>query len=81
MNYDSSNFIQISGKLFNEVQQKRIFPDSKTFVDSVPKYAKAAEELGLIFLKDQEAPPTETVAERLYDVLYDIAAEALEDAF
>jgi len=38
MNYDSSNFIQISGNLFNEVQQKRIFPDSKTFVDSVPKY-------------------------------------------
>jgi alpha,alpha-trehalase len=38
MEYDSSNFIQISGKLFNEVQQKRIFPDSKTFVDSVPRY-------------------------------------------
>jgi alpha,alpha-trehalase len=38
MEYDSSNFIQISGELFNEVQQKRIFPDSKTFVDSVPKY-------------------------------------------
>jgi len=29
MDYDSNNFIQISGKLFNEVQQKRIFPDSK----------------------------------------------------
>ncbi|MGB5896227.1 MAG: trehalase family glycosidase, partial [Ignavibacteriaceae bacterium] len=38
MEYDSSNFIQISGELFNEVQQKRIFPDSKTFVDSFPKY-------------------------------------------
>ena len=38
MDYDSSNFIQISGELFNEAQQKRIFPDSKTFVDSVPKY-------------------------------------------
>jgi len=38
MDHDPSNFIQISGKLFNEVQQKRIFPDSKTFVDSVPKY-------------------------------------------
>ena len=38
MEYDSSKFIQISGNLFNEVQQKRIFPDSKTFVDSIPKY-------------------------------------------
>jgi alpha,alpha-trehalase len=38
MKYDSSNFIQISGELFNEVQQKRIFSDSKTFVDSIPKY-------------------------------------------
>ena len=38
MEYDTSKFIQISGRLFNEVQQKRIFPDSKTFVDSIPKY-------------------------------------------
>jgi alpha,alpha-trehalase len=39
MEYNSSNFIQISGELFNEVQQQRVFTDSKTFVDSVPKYA------------------------------------------
>lgn len=37
MDYDVSNFIQISGELFEEVQQERIFPDSKTFVDSIPK--------------------------------------------
>src|SRR5688572_28032889 len=27
------------GKLFEEVQLKRIFPDNKTFVDAVPKMA------------------------------------------
>lgn len=30
-------FIQLSGPLFEDVQQSGIFPDSKTFVDSVPK--------------------------------------------
>lgn len=30
-------YIQISGELFNEVQSKHIFDDSKTFPDSIPK--------------------------------------------
>jgi len=30
-------FIQLSGPLFKDVQQSGLFPDSKTFVDSVPK--------------------------------------------
>jgi alpha,alpha-trehalase len=38
MNYDKKNFIQLDGNLFQEVQSKRIFQDSKTFVDSIPKY-------------------------------------------
>lgn len=31
------HFIQLSGPLFEDVQQSGIFPDSKTFVDSTPK--------------------------------------------
>lgn len=38
MKYDKKNFIQLSGNLFEEVQWKRVFQDSKTFVDSIPKY-------------------------------------------
>jgi len=37
MNYDKKKYIQVSGNLFNDVQSKRIFSDSKTFVDSLPK--------------------------------------------
>lgn len=33
------NYIQLSGALFEEVQRKRIYPDSKYFVDMVPKTA------------------------------------------
>ncbi|MGD8749329.1 MAG: alpha,alpha-trehalase TreF [Balneolaceae bacterium] len=31
------HYIQLSGPLFEDVQQSGIFPDSKTFVDSIPK--------------------------------------------
>lgn len=34
---NNSELIQIHGELFKEVQLKRVFPDSKTFVDSTPK--------------------------------------------
>lgn len=54
MDYNSSNFIQISGKLFNEVQQKRIFPDSKTFVDSIPKFEP--KEILNEFLRKKTSP-------------------------
>ena len=37
MFFDKKNYIQVSGDLFTEVQSKRIFNDSKTFVDSIPK--------------------------------------------
>ena len=37
MNYDKKKYIQASGDLFNDVQSNRIFNDSKTFVDSLPK--------------------------------------------
>ncbi len=53
MEYDLNNYIQISGKLFNEVQQKRILPDSKTFVDSVPKYEP--KEIFNKFLKNRKS--------------------------
>lgn len=33
----ADRFIQLSGPLFEEVQQSGIFTDSKTFVDSIPK--------------------------------------------
>ena len=54
MDYNPSNFIQISGKLFNEVQQKRIFPDSKTFVDSIPKFEP--KEILNEFLRKKTSP-------------------------
>jgi alpha,alpha-trehalase len=31
-------YVQIEGELFETVQKSNIFPDSKTFVDSLPKY-------------------------------------------
>lgn len=34
---DIDQFIQLSGSLFEEVQQSGIFADSKTFVDAIPK--------------------------------------------
>lgn len=37
MKYSKKDYIQLYGELFREVQQKRVFQDSKTFVDSVPK--------------------------------------------
>ncbi len=37
MYFDKKSYIQVSGELFMDVQSKRIFGDSKTFVDSVPK--------------------------------------------
>ena len=37
MFYDKKKYIQASGELFIDVQTKRIFADSKTFVDSIPK--------------------------------------------
>lgn len=37
MKVRKEDFIQASGELFEEVQRRRIFNDSKTFVDSVPK--------------------------------------------
>ncbi len=37
MFFEKKSYIQVSGELFREVQSKRIFGDSKTFVDSVPK--------------------------------------------
>ena len=33
------NLIQLAGELFQEVQLKNVFPDSKTFVDARPKYS------------------------------------------
>lgn len=52
MKYSKKDYIQVHGKLFREVQEKRIFPDSKTFVDSTPK--KNPEEIFQLFsnLKD-----------------------------
>lgn len=35
--YDPDAYVQLSGPLFEEVQQSNIFSDSKTFVDSIPK--------------------------------------------
>ena len=37
MKLHKENFIQVSGDLFETVQSSKIFADSKTFVDSVPK--------------------------------------------
>ena len=37
MKYQKKDFIQVSGELFTQVQLSGIFPDSKTFVDSIPK--------------------------------------------
>jgi len=37
MKYDKKNYIQLHGDLFQEVQGKGVFQDSKTFVDSIPK--------------------------------------------
>jgi alpha,alpha-trehalase len=37
MNLHKGNFIQVSGDLFEAVQSAKIFTDSKTFVDSLPK--------------------------------------------
>jgi len=37
MLFKKKDYIQLSGELFTDVQSKRIFNDSKTFVDSVPK--------------------------------------------
>lgn len=37
MKYQKKDFIQVSGELFTAVQLSGIFPDSKTFVDSIPK--------------------------------------------
>jgi alpha,alpha-trehalase len=37
MQINLEDYIQLFGKLFEDVQTERIFPDSKTFVDSVPK--------------------------------------------
>lgn len=34
--FNKKDYIQLSGNLFNTVQNQRIFPDSMTFVDSVP---------------------------------------------
>ena len=45
----------IWGKLFEEVQLKRIFPDNKTFVDAVPKYAPE-----IILKKYETAKSTDT---------------------
>lgn len=37
MFFEKKNYIQLTGELFNDVQIQKIFGDSKTFVDSVPK--------------------------------------------
>jgi alpha,alpha-trehalase len=37
MKLRKEDFIQVSGDLFEEVQSSKIFADSKTFVDSIPK--------------------------------------------
>lgn len=51
MTYDKKNYIQLSGELFNEVQSQRIFVDSKTFVDSIPK--KKPEDILKEFLSNR----------------------------
>lgn len=47
MKYSKKDYIQVSGSLFEEVQQSRVFEDSKTFVDSIPK--KEPEEIYQLF--------------------------------
>ena len=37
LTYNKEKYIQLSGDLFKEVQTQKIFSDSKTFVDSIPK--------------------------------------------
>lgn len=71
MKYNKKDYIQISGDLFEEVQLKRIFRDSKTFVDSVPKkdpreilhqYRNLhADEIDLkTFVADNFEPPSDS---------------------
>ncbi len=48
------NYIQIKSELFNEVQSKHIFDDSKTFPDSIPK--KEPENIINDFLSQRKNP-------------------------
>jgi alpha,alpha-trehalase len=40
-NLDKTTYVQLSGEFFQTVQRSKIFPDSKTFVDSLPRFAPA----------------------------------------
>ncbi|MCL5030403.1 MAG: trehalase [Bacteroidetes bacterium] len=51
MFYDKKKYIQLYGELFNEVQSKKIFKDSKTFVDSIPQ--KDPQNILQEFLSDR----------------------------
>lgn len=51
---NNEDFIQLSGPLFEAVQASGIFPDGKTFVDTLPK--DSPENILKAFLEKQEAP-------------------------
>ena len=49
---DPSDYIQLSGPLFEEVQRSGIFNDSKTFVDCIP--TTDPEEITARYQKEKE---------------------------
>ena len=49
--YDASRDL---GPLFHDVQMARVFPDSKTFVDSRPR--SAPEEIAALYLSERAKP-------------------------